>query len=623
MKPLIEIDSSLCTLCYACVRTCPVKALKIFKNGQIPVFDPDLCIGCGNCVHTCSYEAINYRSSISEIEAYFKQGLNVVAICDPAISAEFNDITDYRKFVSMIKMLGFSSVYEISFGADLVAKAYQRNFQNFKGKYYISSCCPVVVSYIEKYSPALVMNLVPVVQPREATAKSIRSLNENNCKIVEITPCLATKNETSHFSSESSIDQVITFEELRTWFSIKGINESMTEYSEFDGPLGYTGALFPITNGILQTAQINESIIDSDWITVEGKNHSMNSIKEFENNIERINSNFNIFYCEGCIMGPGTSRNGKKLFRRSLVKSYVKKRSSNLDLENWKKNIIQFEAIDLSRTFKNNDQRAAEPTEVEISAILQSLGKESHIDNQSGCGTCGFTSCREHAKAVIQGYSVPEMCNTYSMQSQNRYIKSLRQTNEKMAQIQAALKESERQAKKERELAKEASETTQSMLRKIPTGLIIINQNFKITFANQSLINILGDEVKEINEVIPGLSGADLKSLFPFEFYNLVAYVMETHSEVQNKDIHVDDQLLNVTVFPIKPGKIVGAVIRDMHTPEVRSEEAVSRLGEVIDLNLEMVQKIGFLLGEGASETEKMLNSIIESFKKSSKKTNG
>lgn len=34
----------------------------------------------------------------------------------------------------------------------------------------------------------------------------------------------------------------------------------------------------------------------------------------------------------------------------------------------------------------------------------------------------------------------------------------------------------------------------------------------------------------------------------------------------------------------------------------------------MIDKNLDMVQKIGFLLGEGASETEQMLNSIVESF---------
>jgi hypothetical protein len=35
-----------------------------------------------------------------------------------------------------------------------------------------------------------------------------------------------------------------------------------------------------------------------------------------------------------------------------------------------------------------------------------------------------------------------------------------------------------------------------------------------------------------------------------------------------------------------------------------------------------MVQKIGFLLGEGASETEQMLNSIVESYKKRSNQKN-
>ena len=47
-----------------------------------------------------------------------------------------------------------------------------------------------------------------------------------------------------------------------------------------------------------------------------------------------------------------------------------------------------------------------------------------------------------------------------------------------------------------------------------------------------------------------------------------------------------------------------------------------NRVSEVIDKNLEMVQKIGFLLGEGASETEQMLNSIIESYKKRSTNNN-
>jgi hypothetical protein len=75
------------------------------------------------------------------------------------------------------------------------------------------------------------------------------------------------------------------------------------------------------------------------------------------------------------------------------------------------------------------------------------------------------------------------------------------------------------------------------------------------------------------------------------------------------------DKLLNLSVFTIKPNSIVGAVIRDMYAPEVQKEEVIKRITEVIDKNLAMVQNIGFLLGEGASETEKMLNSIIKTYR--------
>ena len=58
-----------------------------------------------------------------------------------------------------------------------------------------------------------------------------------------------------------------------------------------------------------------------------------------------------------------------------------------------------------------------------------------------------------------------------------------------------------------------------------------------------------------------------------------------------------------------------------MYSPEVRKEEVIKRVGEAIDKNLSMVQQIGFLLGEGASETERMLNSIIEFYKTQPKKS--
>jgi hypothetical protein len=85
---------------------------------------------------------------------------------------------------------------------------------------------------------------------------------------------------------------------------------------------------------------------------------------------------------------------------------------------------------------------------------------------------------------------------------------------------------------------------------------------------------------------------------------------------VENKDVEFNNKLINISVFPIKKDLIIGAVFKDLYQPEVRKDEVIGRINDVIEKNLSMVQQIGFLLGEGASETEKMLNSIVNSFEK-------
>jgi sensor histidine kinase regulating citrate/malate metabolism len=206
------------------------------------------------------------------------------------------------------------------------------------------------------------------------------------------------------------------------------------------------------------------------------------------------------------------------------------------------------------------------------------------------------------------------MCTTYSFKNQQNYIESLSATNEKLARMQNILKESERQARQEHESAKETSEITTSLFQKIRAGIVLIDKNLKIIQANQTFINMLGDEAKEINEVVPGLMGADIKSLLPYSFYNIITFVINSNEDVINRDVQLENSLLNISVFPIKKNKIAGAIIRDLSQPEVRRQEIISRVSEVIDKNLEMVQQIGYLLGEGASETEKMLNSIIQTY---------
>jgi len=150
--------------------------------------------------------------------------------------------------------------------------------------------------------------------------------------------------------------------------------------------------------------------------------------------------------------------------------------------------------------------------------------------------------------------------------------------------------------------------------------VLVVDRKLKIVQSNKKFVSLIGEDAAEINEVIPGLVGADLKSFLPYQVYNLFSFVLEKDTPIHNRDIHFNDSLYNVSIFTIKRNKIVGGVIRDLTEPEVRKEEVINRVTEAIDKNFELVQKIGFLLGEGAAESEKVLNSVIKAYKSDKKK---
>ncbi|HNS30306.1 MAG TPA: [Fe-Fe] hydrogenase large subunit C-terminal domain-containing protein [Tenuifilaceae bacterium] len=619
MSQLFSISEEKCINCFACVRVCPVKAIEVKAEKNFAVIVPNRCIGCGSCLTVCPVNAVSYRSSKEEVKQILKSGSKVAAICAPSISGEFVDITDYRKFVQMIKALGFTYVCEVTFGIDLVAKEYKKLFDDFKGKYFISTVCPVIVSLIEKFHPELVNNLAPIVSPMIATAKVIHKEYGEDTKVVYIGPCIQNKDEAKLYNGDGTVDSVLTFMELRELFDEFDIKESKLEYSEFDDPIGFKGSLLPIANGLLQAEGIDEDLLTGKVITTEGRNNALDAVRQFEGNAEVIKRHFNLFFCEGCLMGPGTSRGGQKFIRRTMVVNYANKRLKTFEREKWEGLIEKHSDHDFNCIFSPNDQRIPTPPEEKITEVLKVIEKGT-MAKDSGCEACGYSSCRDFAIAVSLGFAHTDMCLNYTLKNRQEYIKTLRATNDRLAKIQEALKESEKIARTEQESARDASETITTMMKKLPSALVIIDKKLKIVQSNQSFIDLLGDDAIEVNEIIPGLVGADLRTLLPYNIYNLFSYVLQSNEDIKNRDIHYKDNLLNLSVFTIKKNSIVGAVIRDMYAPEVRKEEVIKRISDVIDINLAMVQKIGFLLGEGASETEQMLNSIIQTYREGDKK---
>jgi iron only hydrogenase large subunit-like protein len=616
-KPIFYITDNRCRNSYSCVRVCPVNAIEVRAQKDHPVIIPDRCIGCGLCLTACASRAVEFRDSKDEVRRLLASDRKTVALVAPSIASEFDDITDYRKFVSMLRALGFDYVNENSFGVDLIAAEYAKLFNEAGGKYYISANCPSIVKLIEKFHPELVPNLAPLVSPMIATAMVVKEIYGAEVAVVYIGPCIDNKDEAFLYREGKLVEAILTFIELRQLLEESDIQERVVKMSEFDPPYGHWGALYPIPAGIIQAGGIRRDMVTSSVITASGKEEVSEAINDFSKYVETIHHHFNLFFCHGCLLGPGMEHHNERFKRRALVRQYAEKRVGKLDKVQWQKDIDKWSKLDFSRTFTPDDQRIPEPPEEAINEVLKIIGRENPGEKLD-CGACGYNSCREFASTVAKGLAVPEMCHTFNLRNKQEYIETLRQTNRKLAETKRALKESEEVAMREKETAQSASDMMNNMLEKLPTGVVIVDSNLKILHSNLSFINIIGEDAKAISEIIPGLVGADLKTLMPFNVYNMFTFVLKEDEPVLSKDIHFEESMLNISVFPIRKNKICGAIIRDLYSPEVQGEEVTNRVSDVIEKNLEMVQKIGFLLGEGASETEQMLNSIIESYRKKS-----
>lgn len=163
--------------------------------------------------------------------------------------------------------------------------------------------------------------------------------------------------------------------------------------------------------------------------------------------------------------------------------------------------------------------------------------------------------------------------------------------------------------------AQESMEVSSHMLHKINLGIVLIDQNHRVVDSNESFARLMGEESMELFETIPGLKGADVSVLVPEVIYKMLTSIMASGEDNLERDIKFQNRLLHVSVVTLYPNKVVGAVIRDMSAPLLVRDEIINRAQRIKMQNIETVQKIAFLLGENAAETEELLNSIIESYR--------
>ena len=298
-SPSIIKDDSKCIRCQRCVRTCEelqhVSALSVAYKGnrmkistffEHPMFEV-VCTNCGQCVNRCPTGALVERNYVDEVwNAIYDPDKHVVVQTAPAVRVALGEDLAMApgslvtgKMVTALKRLGFNSVLDTDFTADLTIIEEGHELLHRLRKALVdkdpsaklpmaTSCSPGWIKFIEHTYPEYLGNLSTCKSPQQmfgALAKTYyaqkRKIDPAKVVSVSIMPCTAKKFEADRPEMRSSgykdVDYVLTTRELAIMIKQAGLDFAALPESNYDSIMGEsTGAavIFGATGGVMEAA---------------------------------------------------------------------------------------------------------------------------------------------------------------------------------------------------------------------------------------------------------------------------------------------------------------------------------------------------------------------------------
>ncbi len=612
--PLYTIKNN-CQDCYKCVRRCPVKAIKIEDGSAMIV--PDLCIACGTCYRVCPAKAKQARNDLTRAKHLVQSGKDVYVSLAPSWITEFEGVSR-EQMIAAIRRLGFRGVSETALGAEevsaniagLLDKAANEALQvsaapdmsqtacgekdedastehspertsgvredtstgeapqvSAANRLFISTACPAVVEYINKYVPERTANLTKLTSPLLAHCRLLKTALGKDIEVIFIGPCIAKKIEADRHPDLLSLS--LSFTDLRQWLKdenivLKDIHTSV--FDKFVMSKAEEGAAYPVEGGMIETLKPYEQSQKAYLMQITG----IENIKRELKNIREEALDRPIFIeclaCEGgCVNGPCTSSKKSGLEKRveilkeSDFSGLAGKRSPS---------------VDITLDYASEAIVQPEHDETDIKRVLASIGKYS-IEDEINCGGCGYNTCRNFAKALLDGKAEPEMCVSHMKQQAQRKANAL--------------------------------------LRCIPSPIVIANAKLSIMEYNDKFVETFWNEDEHADIYDQNnLHGADLRDFI--NFTNLFSASLDLEQDIHREHVRFNDKLFDVVVFNIDKKQIVGGIIEDVTNMEMKKEQIAEKAKEVIHKNLATVQQIACTLGEHMAETEVLLRSIAKDF---------
>ena len=551
---ILEFKKVNCKDCYKCVRYCPVKSIRV-KDHAASILAGE-CILCGNCTIVCPQHAKEDINDVPMIKVLMSKQETVIAIVAPSFAAYFN--ISFETMKSTLKKLGFADVFEVAEGAHVVKNEYERLVAENPDQTWITSSCASVNYYIKRHRPEAAKYLLPVLTPMKALAKILRE-RYPEAKFVFIGPCLSKKGEA--FENGSGVSAVLLFEELEDWLAEENIVVHEDESFRNQPRLS---RLFPMSGGILATMKQEPGI---NYLPISGFDGVKQTIEDvIDGKLPHCFIEMN--FCKGgCVGGPSFRR--KEL---GTLRGAVKTRqAAGTTIYDEDYNVP--ETLDYSTTFQTKRVFRLEPTKAQIEAVLRQMDKFSPED-ELNCCMCGYSTCREKARAVLFGKAEIDMCMPY--------------------------------------IRKRAENYAGKIIDSVPSGILAIDMSLNISQANPAACDIFGvDATSLVGQPIGTILDEN-------DFVNLLA----SDEDTLMTSIYLPDYglYLDETLQVNRDANLIICILKNVTEEKTRHRRAMQKrqqtaaiADEIVEKQLRMVHEIASLLGETASETKIAISDLKES----------
>ncbi|MGN0376436.1 MAG: [Fe-Fe] hydrogenase large subunit C-terminal domain-containing protein [Suilimivivens sp.] len=587
---------------------------------------------CGACIKACHHNARRFEDDTERFLSDLKKGEKIAVIAAPAIKISFDG--NWRHALQWLRNEGVAGIYDVSYGADICTWAHLRYLEQHPDAKLMTQPCAVIVNYVLKHKPQLLKYLSPIQSPMLCEVVYLRKYRNFTGKIAALSPCIGKGDE---FSQTGLVQYNVTMEHLKQHFQEIGIHlpdvKIFSEF-EFDMEPGLEGAIYPRPGGLATNLRYHKP--ELDILNMEGPSHVYKELDKYleEKDIYKPQV-LDVLNCEfGCNEGPAVGQDYNFIQMNSIMHN-VEQYTHQERLKNtrrgkdkqYEKFDRELKLEDFFRTYTPEAKEKAVVSSAQLEQAFNLLGKTTEAERHFDCHACGFSNCKDMAKAIASGLNYPENCHQYMISQLETERKQIIKANEQVREITLELQkvvgelgqrisEVQSQAVSIGEAGKRNSEemrrvvTYMSSLAKLNTAILEAMKNIHVNVDNYREMSQNVEKIAQninllsLNASIEAARAGEAGRGFAVVAANIRALSDESKSSVSNAQENnasinqaineVNDTINGFTENINSLTVVVNDAIRDIQENSARSETiqgSAEQVGDIIKTINAMIEK--------------------------------